>query len=160
MRPRRFCAFPGCEVRCAGRGLCAKHYKRLQRHGDPAVVKLVIHPGGPDERFLAKVDEAGPVPPLHPELGPCHVWTGARSSPLPYGTFHAGGRMLYAHQYALLRVGIEIPQGMEPDHLCEVHYCVRREHLEVVTHAENMRRRFERERERTLGFAASLEWRR
>lgn len=112
-----------------------------------------------DERFLAKVDEAGPVPERHPELGPCHVWTGARSAPLPYGVFTVDGRPVYAHQYALLRAGIVVPEGHEPDHLCEVHWCVRREHLEVVTGAENRRRRFERETERARRWAASLEWR-
>lgn len=31
-------------------------------------------------------------------------------------------------------------QGLELDHLCQVKHCINPEHLEVVTHAENMRR--------------------
>jgi len=33
-----------------------------------------------------------------------------------------------------------VPQGLELDHLCRVSHCVRPEHLEAVTHAENVRR--------------------
>ena len=33
-----------------------------------------------EERFWPKVDKNGPVPEPHPELGPCWVWTGAKSN--------------------------------------------------------------------------------
>jgi hypothetical protein len=33
-----------------------------------------------------------------------------------------------------------VPSGMELDHLCRVKACVNPDHLEPVTHAENMRR--------------------
>lgn len=40
-----------------------------------------------------------------------------------------------------------IPEGLELDHLCEVKACCNPEHLEPVTHAENLRRcRYSRER--------------
>ena len=32
------CAFPGCKANADGKGLCAKHYMRLRRHGDPGKV--------------------------------------------------------------------------------------------------------------------------
>ena len=41
---------------------------------------------------------------------------------------------------ALLAVG-PIPDGREIDHLCRNHRCVNPDHLEPVTHLENMRRR-------------------
>jgi HNH endonuclease len=141
---RRRCSFSGCEEKHYAHGWCAKHYRRWQRHGDPAVVKLVIVQGTPEERFWAKVNKDGPVPVRWPELGPCWVWTGAKSSPLPYGVLSVDGRQVYAHQFALRLAGIPIPEGLEPDHLCEVHGCVRWTHLEVVTHAENMRRLYAR----------------
>jgi hypothetical protein len=144
------CLMPGCDGRYAGNGLCQKHNKRLQRHGDPTVVRMVLHQGTPEERFRAKVDQDGPLPPYHPELGPCHVWTGARSTPAPYGVFWTGEQVVYAHQYAVQLDGRAIPEGMEPDHLCEVVWCVRPEHLEVVTRAENIRRQFERRRARKV----------
>lgn len=34
----------------------------------------------------------------------------------------------------------KIPEGFELDHLCRTRSCVRPDHLEPVTHAENMRR--------------------
>jgi len=34
----------------------------------------------------------------------------------------------------------KIPAGLEIDHLCGNHGCVQVEHMELVTHAENMRR--------------------
>lgn len=38
------------------------------------------------------------------------------------------------------------PEGMEVDHLCKQRACVRPEHLEYVTHAENNRRKGNREK--------------
>lgn len=35
-----------------------------------------------------------------------------------------------------------IPEGLEIDHLCKVPRCINPDHLEVVSHQENMRRRF------------------
>lgn len=54
-----------------------------------------------------------------------HDSTGLR--PLPQ-------RVLYEDQFG------EIPQGLELDHLCRNPTCVNPDHLEPVTHAENMRR--------------------
>jgi hypothetical protein len=137
----RICAVPGCGRPHYGRGLCQRCHKRWQRHGDPTVVRWeVLHGSAPEERFWAKVDKAGPVPSHRPELGPCWEWMAARSSPLPYGVFWDGERLVYAHQFALQLAGIEIPEGMEPDHLCRLYWCARWTHLEVVTSAENKRR--------------------
>lgn len=33
-----------------------------------------------------------------------------------------------------------IPKGLEIDHLCKIRCCINPDHLEAVTHAENMRR--------------------
>ena len=32
------CTFSGCKAKAVGKGLCAKHYMRLRRHGDPGKV--------------------------------------------------------------------------------------------------------------------------
>lgn len=32
------CTFPDCQAKAVAKGLCAKHYMRLRRHGDPAKV--------------------------------------------------------------------------------------------------------------------------
>ena len=83
-----------------------------------------------DRRFWAKV--AGE--------GECWVWTGARQSS-GYGCMGRDGRRFLAHRYAYeLTVG-PIPAGLTLDHLCGNKVCVRPEHLEPVTLAENVRRR-------------------
>jgi len=53
-----------------------------------------------------------------------------------YGIF----QRRYAHVIAYeLQYG-PIPEGLELDHLCRQTLCIRPEHLEAVTHQENMRR--------------------
>ena len=83
------------------------------------------------ERFLAKI--------VTPSVDECWIWqacTGTNG----YGLFRVDGRMFKAHRFAYeLFVG-PIPDGLELDHLCRVRTCVNPEHLDPVTHAENVRR--------------------
>jgi len=83
-----------------------------------------------EERFWGKVDKSGS----------CWLWTGElyRNG---YGQFQSGKGERRAHRISWIWAnGQEIPKGMEVDHLCRVHRCVRPLHLELVTHAENRRR--------------------
>lgn len=70
----------------------------------------------------------------------CWPWTGGidRNG---YGYMWAASTTQTAHRvvYGLL-VG-PIPPGLELDHLCNIRHCVRPDHLEPVTTAENQRRR-------------------
>lgn len=66
---------------------------------------------------------------------PCVLWTGHITAS-GYGRF--GPRP--AHCVLWLQARGPIPAGMQLDHLCGVRSCVNLDHLEVVTHAENMRR--------------------
>lgn len=69
----------------------------------------------------------------------CWLWTGALTES-GYGRLRYGGRMVRAHRLAYeLTVG-PIPEGLELDHLCRTRACVRADHLEPVTHQENVRR--------------------
>jgi hypothetical protein len=45
-----------------------------------------------------------------------------------------------AHRAAWVRKNGTIPSGMFLDHLCRVRHCVNPDHLEIVSHAENVRR--------------------
>lgn len=66
----------------------------------------------------------------------CHEWTGYRDD-LGYGHF----QKLRAHRVSWeRRNGRPIPDGLEIDHLCSNPPCVNPDHLEPVTHGENMRR--------------------
>lgn len=75
---------------------------------------------------------------LDPASG-CWEWAGSKNDD-GYGSIRDSGRSLLAHRVSY-EIHVEaIPAGMELDHLCRNHGCINPEHLEPVTHAENMRR--------------------
>lgn len=75
--------------------------------------------------------------------GECIAWTSTCNRK-GYGQFGHGGRMHAAHRWAYERWVGPIPEGLTIDHLCENKACVRLDHLEPVTNAENTRRAMER----------------
>lgn len=87
----------------------------------------------PEERFWEKV--------ALPDSRGCLIWTAARDRH-GYGQFAFGGkgRHVQSHRFSYLRAYGEIPPGMELDHLCRIPSCVNPEHLEPVSHRENLRR--------------------
>jgi HNH endonuclease len=113
-------------------------------------------PFGPDdprrlpaeERFWLKVDKTGD----------CWLWTGGTNRGYGIFTVKKGVRQVYVHIYVYELLVGPIPEGYEIDHTCHnadpscthqaetcIHRrCVNPAHLEAVTKAENMRRRFAR----------------
>ena len=88
--------------------------------------------GTPDERFDSKLF-------VEPNTG-CHLWVGGLTSK-SYGVFSAEpNKVMPAHRYAYRRAKGLIPVGLEIDHLCSTPPCVNPDHLEAVTHTENLRR--------------------
>jgi hypothetical protein len=79
-------------------------------------------------------DKISPCP-----MSGCWLWTSSKHR-LGYGDVWFERKRNYAHRvmYRLL-VG-EIPQGLELDHKCKTRICCNPDHLEAVTHTENMRR--------------------
>lgn len=69
---------------------------------------------------------------------PCWLWNGQRSC--GYGKVVVKKRRVWAHRAMWEQVNGPIPPGLELDHLCRVPACVRPDHLEAVTHRENIRR--------------------
>ena len=70
----------------------------------------------------------------------CWEWTGARQA-VGYGYFWDGKRRTYAHRWSYERHVGPIPDGLTIDHLCRNTSCVNPAHMEIVTRAENNRRR-------------------
>lgn len=83
------------------------------------------------ERFMAKVQKQH-------GRNACWLWMGALYKD-GYGQVRHGATSR-AHRASFeLFVG-PIPDGLVIDHLCGVKHCVRPDHLEAVTQAENVRR--------------------
>lgn len=80
---------------------------------------------------------------------PCWVWqrwVAAKGHGMKYDPRTKTKRQAHLVYYEQA-VG-EVPAGFELDHLCEQYTCVNPQHLQPVTHAENVRR----------GKAATLNW--
>ena len=114
------CSIQGCESEHVARGLCRMHYSRWLRHrstdGAFGFRPRVVS-------LLARADRSGD----------CWLWTGSLNSS-GYGPHRALWELLNG----------PVPEGLDLDHLCNVRHCIRPDHLEPVTRAENGRRARER----------------
>ena len=128
---QRRCSIEGCDGSVKTREWCDMHYKRWWKHGDPLKTLRNRVNGPPVERFWAKVEQ------VDPDL--CWEWMGAQT-PLGYGRFRAFRRSVLAHRFAYELLVGPIPSGLELDHLCCNPSCVRPDHLDPVTHHENILR--------------------
>lgn len=71
-------------------------------------------------------------------VGDCLIWQGAVGNS-GYPKADVDGRTVGVHRYVCEQVH-GLPRRHEPDHLCRIKICIRPEHLEPVTRAENLRR--------------------
>lgn len=69
----------------------------------------------------------------------CRFWKGSKDV-AGYGRTRWRGDGMQAHVRAWRMFRGDIPPGLELDHLCGNPWCVNEEHLEPVTHLENIRR--------------------
>lgn len=86
------------------------------------------------ERLYSKIKE-------DPDTG-CLEWTGATDHK-GYGRIQRGGRAGGTARPHVIAWELEhgpVPEGLELDHLCDNPPCVNPDHLEPVTHRENMLR--------------------
>lgn len=98
-----------------------------------------------EERFWPKVRKE--VTERVAGLGPCWIWAAGRIGP-GYGWFWPGNGVsptgqkssTLAHAFSARLAGKHLPPGHEWDHLCRQRPCVNPDHLEAVSHRENIRR--------------------
>ena len=87
------------------------------------------------DRLLARIAQVQRVE----SFTPCWEWLG-RLDANGYARVRINGVPDYAHRHTYRLWRGEIPAGMEIDHLCRNRGCCNPDHLEAVTHRENLRR--------------------
>lgn len=143
----RFCVAPDCGEPYYVGGYCIRHNYHVKRYGSPdggvrPLSDLVLRTRHLpiEERFWARVDRDGPLPPERPDLGPCWLWLAGLNTN-GYGQFdgvpEAGA---LAHRVAWVLFDYTLIAGLELDHLCRESRCVRPSHLEQVPKLVNMMR--------------------
>ena len=85
------------------------------------------------------MDVAALPAPSRPLLGDCWVWPGKWRS-RGYAMTKIRGRAIGVHKVILEALRGPVPLGLEIDHTCRTKACVNPFHLEMVSHAENVRR--------------------
>ena len=91
------------------------------------------------DRFWAKVNPNGPVPPHQPHLGPCWLWTANRNS-VGYGMIapgYGGRSSILAHRASWELANGPVPAGLFVCHHCDTPLCVNPAHLFLGTDQEN-----------------------
>lgn len=114
----------------AAKGLCHKHYYRLQRTGQ-------LEPR--DRLHIRRTNETHPAPTLLDT--PCRLWQGRTKGPYGggYGVKDIPGRgYVLMHRWVMEQVyGIEAIAGLLVMHRCDNPPCYRFDHLRLGTHADN-----------------------
>lgn len=130
----RTCSVDGCEGVYYAKSFCQRHYTRgrYPRQSKPAgwwreYYRRERKPRPTlEERFWAKVEKTDG----------CWLWQGYKTV-MGYGRINVDGHAVGAHRVAYEMLVGPIPVALTLDHLCRNPGCVRPDHLEPVTLAEN-----------------------
>lgn len=85
------------------------------------------------DRFLAKVDRAGPIPLVLDSR--CWLWTGAVDK-AGFPRFWLAGNSLVGQRAAVILSGVELDPDQQVINICGIRLCVRSCHLAVATLGE------------------------
>lgn len=130
----KICSVDGCTKATHARGWCAPHYRRNRLNGDPLITRRPGLGKTPAERLDLYTDKSGD----------CWLWTASGDR---YGKTFVAGRHVSTHVLSYeLNVG-PVPPGKVVRHRCDTPKCVRPNHLELGTNADNSRDMTERERQ-------------
>ena len=132
MRTVRRCDVDGCESKHLAKGYCRAHYLRKYKHG--SLEKLTMRGEPVLDRIMAKVTvtDAG-------YKTACWIFGGTIAEN-GYGGIRHEGKMRRVHVVTYEAKNGPVPDGLELDHLCRVRPCCNPDHVEPVTHLENIRR--------------------
>jgi hypothetical protein len=126
------CSVSGCERVIDARGLCKSHYVWSKRHGweVPAhALKSFTKSESPEKAIQLRVE-------IDTATG-CFNWTGYKQ-PDGYGQIAVNGQVMMAHRFAWQMQFGKVPAGLEVNHTCLNRSCINVQHLEVITHDENI----------------------
>ena len=70
----------------------------------------------------------------------CWLWTGVVNLDGYSRLYTGNNKYVMGHRFSYEKINGKIPKHLEIDHLCRVRNCVNPEHLEAVTHKENVNR--------------------
>lgn len=88
-------------------------------------------------RFWALVKKNGPVPKMHPELGPCWLWMGALLAGYGYFTISNQKGQILAHRLAWKFAKGELPPEDLHHFACLNRRCVNPQHVQSLSHSEH-----------------------
>ena len=109
------------------------------------------HIKGEPVRFIVGHNSRGPLNPSAKSVkeklwdridaeGVCWLWVGPLCNDGYGRAAGSDSKLRLAHRVVWEELVGKIPPELEVDHLCRVRHCVNPDHLEPVTHAENMAR--------------------
>lgn len=125
----KICSFPNCGRPYKAKGLCPAHY--YQQKAGKELVPLTGRALSDLERFWANVEKTAD----------CWVWAGRSKTSEGYGLTHWQKAQRLAHRVSyIIHVG-PIPEGLDIDHKCHNKACVNPDHLQAVTHKQNLENR-------------------